>query len=277
MDVSDANATTTTSDMSALAPAKLFDLRGRVALVSGAAGGIGQELAAGMGLAGADIVLTDLPDSGLENVSSRLEANGIGCHTTADDLSDRSAPQRIVDSALGAFGRLDILINCAVINQRVALLDVDGGTYDRLMDIDLRAPFFLAQAAARVMVDNGGGAIVNLSSVNAQIGIETNGVYGPAKGALSQLTKVMAVEWSHLGIRANAIAPGFIETPLTRALRDDQLRHEWILDRTPLGRLGQPEELVGMCLLLVSDAGAYITGQTLFVDGGMLAGSRWDV
>lgn len=259
-----------------VAPSRLFGLHGRVALVTGAAGGIGQTLAAGLGTAGADLALTDRSDAGLESVARTLEEGGIRCLPVVADLRDDAAPARIIDAVMEEYGQLDVLINCAAINQRVALLDVDGEIYDRLMQVDLRAPFFLAQAAARVMSARATGAIVNLSSVNAQVGFETNGVYGPAKGALSQLTKVMAIEWGHLGIRTNALAPGFIDTPLTRALQEDPRRSRWLLARTPAGRLGQPRELVGTCLLLASDAGSFINGQTFFVDGGMLAGSRWD-
>jgi NAD(P)-dependent dehydrogenase (short-subunit alcohol dehydrogenase family) len=259
-----------------LVPETLFDLSGRVALITGAAGGIGRWLAAGLGAAGASVVLTDHQPQPLEEVAEVLATAGVASVAFGADLTDRATPQRLVEAAAAFGGRLDVLVNCAAINRRLPLLEVDANTYDALMDVDLRAPFFVAQAAARVMAERGAGAIVNVSSINAAVGIETVGVYGPAKAALSQLTKVMAVEWAHLGIRANALAPGFVRTPLTEPLWRDPQRSGWVRDRTPAERPGDPAELVGACLLLASDAGSYLNGQTLYVDGGFLAGSRWD-
>lgn len=259
-----------------LVPTTLFDLRGRVAIVTGAAGGIGRWLAAGLGAAGAGVLLCDQRPEPLEEVAEVLRTSDIDCAGFTGDLRDDATPHALVAAALEFGGRLDVLINCAAINRRVPLLEVDPALYDELMAVDLRAPFFVAQAAAHEMARRGSGAIVNVSSINAAVGIETVGVYGPAKAALSQLTKVMAVEWAHLGIRANALAPGFVHTPLTEPLWADPVRSGWVRDRTPARRPGLPTELVGACLLLASDAGSYVNGQTLFVDGGFLAGSRWD-
>jgi NAD(P)-dependent dehydrogenase (short-subunit alcohol dehydrogenase family) len=259
-----------------LAPATIFDLSGRVALITGAAGGIGRWLAAGLGAAGASVVLTDHHAQPLAEVTEVLSTAGVACVDVSADLRDPRTPDQLIEAAAAFGGRLDVLVNCAAINRRLPLFEVDATTYDTLMDVDLRAPFFVAQAAARVMAERGAGAIINVSSINAAVGIETVGVYGPAKAALSQLTKVMAVEWAHLGIRANALAPGFVRTPLTEPLWRDPQRSGWIRDRTPADRPGHPAELVGTCLLLASDAGSYLNGQTLYVDGGFLAGSRWD-
>lgn len=265
-----------TQGIARLAPASLFDLTGRVAVVTGAAGGIGRWLAAGLGSAGAAVMLTDHDATALDGVATLLTEAGITCGTLVSDLGDPDAPLAIIEAAWN-FGdaRLDVLVNCAAINRRTPLLEVDRATYDDLMNIDLRAPFFLAQAAAHRMSTQGSGVIVNVSSINAAVGLQGVGVYGPAKAAISQLTKVMAVEWSHRGIRANALAPGFVRTPLTAALWEDEVRSDWIVRRTPAGRPGEPHELVGACLLLASDAGSFLNGETLYVDGGFLAGSRW--
>lgn len=259
-----------------LAPASLFDLTGRVAVVTGAAGGIGRWLAAGLGSAGAAVMLTDNDATALDGVATLLTEAGVTCDTLVADLGDPDAPRAIIEAAC-RFGqaRLDVLVNCAAINRRMPLLEVDPATYDDLMNIDLRAPFFLAQAAADRMSTQGSGVIVNVSSINAAVGLQGVGVYGPAKAAISQLTKVMAVEWAHRGIRANALAPGFVRTPLTAALWEDEVRGDWIVRRTPAGRPAEPYELVGACLLLASDAGSFLNGETLYVDGGFLAGSRW--
>jgi NAD(P)-dependent dehydrogenase (short-subunit alcohol dehydrogenase family) len=180
-----------------------------------------------------------------------------------------------VEGTVERFGRLDVLVNCAAVNRRMPILEMDVETYDSIMALDLRLPYFLSQRAARVMKEQGGGAIVNISSLNAAYALEHISVYGPAKAGLSQLTRVMALEWSEDGIRANAIAPGFMDTPLSAPIWADPDRRRWILNRVPVKRPGRPEELVGTCLLLASEAGSFLTGQTLYVDGGALAGGRW--
>jgi NAD(P)-dependent dehydrogenase (short-subunit alcohol dehydrogenase family) len=258
-----------------LAPGSLFALDGRVALVTGAAGGIGRWLAAGLGAAGARVVLTDLDEDGLEEVRSRLDSAGIEAATLVADLLDEDAPERIVTGTVERFGRLDVLVNNAAANRRQPILDVDQATWDFVVRIDLRAPYFLSQRAARVMIEQGGGSIVNISSLNAAYGLEHISVYGPAKAGLSQLTRVMALEWTRHGIRANAIAPGFMDTPLAAPIWADPEISRWIMNRVPMERPGRPDELVGTCLLLASDAGSFLTGQTLYVDGGVLAGGRW--
>jgi NAD(P)-dependent dehydrogenase (short-subunit alcohol dehydrogenase family) len=258
-----------------LQPAGLFSLEGKVAVVTGAAGGIGRWLAAGLGAAGARVALTDVAGDELEAVERTLTSAGIDAASLVVDLRDDEAPERIVAGTVDRFGRLDVLVNCAAVNRRVPIFDVDKETYDLIMSIDLRVPYFLSQAAARVMKDGGGGSIVNISSLNAAYGLEQISVYGPAKAGLSQLTRVMALEWTQYGIRANAIAPGFMDTPLAAPIWSDPDRRRWILNRVPMQRPGRCDELVGTLLLLVSDAGSFLTGQTLYVDGGALAGGRW--
>lgn len=260
----------------ALAPAALLSLDGRVAVVTGAGGEIGRWLAAGLGAAGAHVLLTDVAAEPLAEVAAALEAAGVRSATLAIDLTAADAPRRVVAAARELGGRLDVLVNGAAINRREPMLDVRPDTFDRIMDVDLRAPYFLAQEAARAMIDGGrGGAIVNIGSINVAVGLEDVSVYGPAKAALSQLTKVMAVEWSRHGIRANCLSPGFMLTALSRPVWEDPVRGAWIVDRVPLCRPGLARELVAPCVLLASDAGSFLTGQTLDADGGFLAGSPW--
>jgi NAD(P)-dependent dehydrogenase (short-subunit alcohol dehydrogenase family) len=259
-----------------LAPAELFSLERKVAVVTGAAGGIGRWLAAGLGAAGAAVLLTDIDGEGLEEAGRTLEDAGLRHAFLVVDLAAEDAVDRIVQATVEAFGRLDVLVNNAAVNRRMPILDVDRETWERIVDIDLRVPYFLSQRAARQMIEQGdGGAIVNISSLNAFYALEHISVYGPAKGGLSQLTRVMAIEWAQHGIRANAIAPGFMDTPLAAPIWADPDIHRWILNRVPAERPGRPDELVGVCLLLASDAGSFITGQTIPVDGGALAGGRW--
>jgi NAD(P)-dependent dehydrogenase (short-subunit alcohol dehydrogenase family) len=259
-----------------LAPASLFSLDGRVAVVTGAAGGIGRWLAAGLGAAGARVLATDADEAGLGHAVSLLEAGGLEVAGLVADLADEDAPNRIVERATERFGALHVLVNNAAVNRRMPILEMDPETWDWITRIDLRVPYFLSQRAAQAMIEQGGGgAIVNISSLNAAYALEQISVYGPAKAGLSQLTRVMALEWAQHGIRANAIAPGFMDTPLAAPIWADAEISRWILNRVPLERAGRPDELVGACLLLASDAGSFLTGQTLFVDGGALAGGRW--
>jgi NAD(P)-dependent dehydrogenase (short-subunit alcohol dehydrogenase family) len=259
-----------------LAPGSLFSLAGRVAVVTGAAGGIGRWLAAGLGAAGASLLVTDLDEPGLEGLRADLEQAGIEAASLVADLAQDDAPDRIVEAAQERFGRLHVVVNNAAVNRRMPILEMDGETWDWITRIDLRLPYFLSRRAARAMIEQGeGGAIVNISSLNAAYALEQISVYGPAKAGLSQLTRVMALEWAQHGIRANAIAPGFMDTPLAAPIWADADMRRWIFNRVPLERPGRPDELIGACLLLASDAGSFLTGQTLFVDGGALAGGRW--
>lgn len=259
-----------------LAPASLFSLEGRVAVVTGAAGGIGRWLAAGLGAAGASVLVTDLEESPLEEVRATLEAAGIEAAAIGVDLGDDDAPDRIAEAAVERLGGLHVLVNNAAVNRRMPILEMDRETWDWIVRLDLRAPYFLSQRAARAMIEQGqGGAIVSISSLNAAYGLEHISVYGPAKAGLSQLTRVMALEWAPYEIRANAIAPGFMDTPLAAPIWADPERSRWIFNRVPMERPGRPDELLGACLLLASEAGSFLTGQTLYVDGGALAGGRW--
>jgi NAD(P)-dependent dehydrogenase (short-subunit alcohol dehydrogenase family) len=258
----------------ALAPDRAFALEGKVAVVTGAGGGIGRWLAAGLGAAGARVLGTDYAAPALDEVQAALGAAGIESDTFVCDLADEDAPERIVAAVLERFGGLDVLVNCAAVNRRMPILEMDRETWDWITRIDLRLPYFLSQEAARAMIGRG-GAIVNISSLNFQYGLEHISVYGPAKAGLSQLTRVMALEWAEHGIRANAIAPGYMDTPLAAPIWADQEISRWIMNRVPLKRPGRPAELVPMCQLLSSDAGSFITGQTFIVDGGFMAGGRW--
>lgn len=262
--------------VAALAPSSLFGLDGKVAVVTGATGGLGQWLSAGLGAAGARLLVTDLEQGRLDALVAVLAEAGVDAAGIAVDLADEDAPERLVTAAVDHFGGVHVLVNNAAVNRRMPIIEMDHASWDWIMRIDLRLPYFLSQAAARRMIEQGtGGAIVSISSLNALYGLEQISVYGPAKAGLSQLTKVMALEWAEHDIRANAIAPGFMETPLAAPLWEDAEMRRWILNRVPVERPGRPDELVGALLLLASDAGSFLTGQTLHVDGGASAGGRW--
>ena len=266
----------TTDAIRALSPPALFSLEGRVALVTGAAGGIGRWLAAGLGAAGASVLLTDMDEMGLSDLESVLGAAGIDAAAVVVDLADEDAAERIVNEAIDRLGGVDVLVNNAAVNRRMPILEMDPATWDWITRINMRLPYFLSQRAASAMIEQGrGGSIVSISSLNVEYALEHVSVYGLAKAGISQLTRHMALEWAEHGIRANAIAPGFMDTPLAAPIWADADMSRWIFNRVPLERAGQPSELVGACLLLASDAGSFLTGQTLLVDGGARAGGRW--
>jgi NAD(P)-dependent dehydrogenase (short-subunit alcohol dehydrogenase family) len=268
-------STLDTEAIGALEPARAFSLGGKTAIVTGAGGGIGRWLAAGLGAAGASVLVTDLDEGALENCAETLAAAQLEVSAFACDLGEADAAQRIVDAAVERFGGVDVLVNNAAVNRRLPIDEMDAETWDLITTIDLKVPYFLSQAAARAMRERGGGSIVSISSINFTYGLEQISVYGPAKAGLSQLTRVMALEWTQHGIRANAIAPGYMDTPLAEPIWADADISRWIFNRVPMDRPGQPRELVGMCQLLASDAGSFITGQTFIVDGGFMAGGRW--
>jgi NAD(P)-dependent dehydrogenase (short-subunit alcohol dehydrogenase family) len=271
-------ATTTldTEAIRALTPASLYSLAGKVAVVTGATGGLGQWFAAGLGAAGASVLVTDLEQDALDVLVTVLAEAGIDASGVAVDLAEEDAPDRLVAAAVERLGGLHVLVNNAAVNRRLPMLEMDRETWDWINRIDLRLPYFLSQAAARRMIEQKtGGAIVSISSLNALYALEQISVYGPAKAGLSQLTKVMALEWAEYGIRANAIAPGFMDTPLAAPVWANDEMRRWILNRVPVERPGLPRELVGACVLLASDAGSFLNGQTLHIDGGASAGGRW--
>ena len=263
--------------MAALAPARLFGLDGRVVVITGAAGGVGRWLAAGFAAAGARLLVTDRDAPPLEELAAGLRRAGSTVELLVFDLAAPDAPDSIVGAAVGRFGRLDVLVNNAGVNRRLPILEVEPEMLDWIWATNFRAPYLLAQAAARVMIEQGGGAILQVGSINSTVGIEDLSLYAPTKAALGQLTRVAAVEWARHGIRVNTVVPGFFATPMNATHWAHETRAPWIMDRIPLCRPGDPPELVGVCLLLASDAGSYITGQAFVVDGGFTAGSRWNV
>jgi NAD(P)-dependent dehydrogenase (short-subunit alcohol dehydrogenase family) len=259
-----------------LAPSELFSLEGSVAIVTGAAGGIGRWLAAGLGAAGASVLVTDAEQAGLEELESSLASAGIDAFAFVADLADEDVPDEIVRIAVQRFGAVHVVVNNAAVNKRMPILEMDGETWDRIVRINLRVPYFLAQRAAQEMIAQGaGGAIISISSLNVAYALEHVAVYGATKAGISQFTRHMALEWAEHGIRVNAIAPGFMDTPLAEPIWTDPETSRWIHNRVPMERPGQPSELIGACLLLASEAGSFLTGQTLIVDGGAQAGGRW--
>jgi 2-dehydro-3-deoxy-D-gluconate 5-dehydrogenase len=249
----------------------LFRLDGRVALITGASRGLGAAMAASLANAGADVVLHASERPADASASAIARATGRDPVTLTADLSDRKAADRLMDDTLSAFGRLDILVNNAgVIRRAPAALHTDDD-WDRVIEVDLSNVFRLCRTAGRHMIDRQqGGKIINIASLlSFQGGITVPG-YAAAKGGVVQLTKALANEWAPHHINVNAIAPGYMETDNTEALRADPVRFRQITDRIPAGRWGTPQDLAGAVIFLASRASDYVNGHVLVVDGGWM-------
>lgn len=255
---------------------KLFSLKGKTILITGAAGGIGEALAAGLAGAGADMLLCDIAVEQQEKVKDEIVAAGGQARCYRLDVADLENIRSVIAKIIAENGKIDVLVNCAGINRREGLLDVEEATYDRLMNINLKGVFFLSQEVAKCMILRRTGNIINISSHNAVGMMGGNSVYGATKSAISALTRSMAIEWAQFGIRANAIAPGHILTPLTQVTWDHPQRSQYLTERIAMRRPGLPEEIVGLAVMLASDASSYMSGMTYHIDGGCLAGgSPW--
>jgi NAD(P)-dependent dehydrogenase (short-subunit alcohol dehydrogenase family) len=263
------------AEVARLRPQALFDLSGRVALVTGGTGGLGSWMASGLAAAGAHVLVSDHPGAAPDDVLAAIADAGGSAEALPADLLDADAPQRLIDTAIERHGHVDVLVNNAGVNRREPIFDVTRETWDFIAALNLRVPFELSRAAAAAMARTGGGSIVHIGSLNNAIGLEGVSVYGAHKAGLCQLAKSMAIEWAEHGIRVNALCPGFMLTPLTKPLWDDPKRGRWLIERSLLRRPGYPGELVGTCLLLASDAGSFITGQAVYVEGGWIAGTPW--
>jgi gluconate 5-dehydrogenase len=252
--------------------ASLFDLTGRVAVVTGASSGLGRSLAQGLAQAGAAVVLVARRAGDLASLQAEIAAAGGKAHALACDLADRASLRQAAAESAAPFGAPDILVNAAGINPRKPILDLADEEWDATMRINLEAPFFLAKALAPGMIARGWGRIINIASLQSVRAFAFGAPYGASKGGLMQLTRAQAEAWSRHGVNANAIAPGFFATPLTAALATDPARWAELAKKTFSGRNGVPEDLWGAAIFLASRASDYVTGQTLFVDGGFSAG-----
>ncbi|HVJ75186.1 MAG TPA: SDR family oxidoreductase [Casimicrobiaceae bacterium] len=247
-------------------------LHDRVAIVTGAAQGIGHAIARRLIDEGARVLLCDLDAARIAEAARGLDATGTRVRTHAGDVSRKTTALALVDTAVDAFGRIDILVNNAGITHAAEFLDLDEADFDRVLAVNLKSMFLCGQAAARRMVaQKSGGAIVNLSSVNAILAIPNQVPYVVSKGGINQLTRVMALALAPHGIRVNGIGPVTIATEMAKkaVLGSDEAKRK-ILSRTPMGRLGEPEEIAAVAAFLASDDASYLTGQTIYPDGGRL-------
>ncbi len=249
---------------------ELFDVHGKRVLVTGASRGIGYALAEGFAVAGAQVVLAARNQIDLNRAQEQLEAStGQVASTEILDVRNQGSMDQCVANVVRALGGIDILVNNAGLNVRVPALDVTEQDWDTVVDTDLKGAFFMAQKVGRVMVKSGKGSIVNISSIGGHVALRTGVAYAAAKAGVLHMTRVLAVEWAVKGVRVNAIGPWYFRTPLTEKLLDNPEYLHDILIRTPMGRVGEVQELIGPVLFLASEAASYVTGQALFVDGGM--------
>jgi gluconate 5-dehydrogenase len=248
-----------------------FDLTGRRALVTGSSQGIGHALARGLGEAGAEVVLNGRDAGKMASAAEALRGQGLTVQELAFDATDHAAVRAAIDGFERDTGAIDILVNNAGMQHRAPLEDFPADAFERLLQTNVASVFHVGQAAARHMIGRGRGKIINIASVQTALARPGIAPYTATKGAVANLTKGMATDWARHGLNCNAIAPGYFDTPLNAALVADAEFSAWLEKRTPAGRWGKVEELVGAAIFLASDASGFVNGHTLFVDGGVTA------
>ena len=254
---------------------KQFSLEGKIAVVSGASRGLGEAMAFALAGAGADLAILGRDQSTIDGVAERItDATGRRVLSLAADVGRVADIEKAVPAIVAEFGQIDILLNNAGINKRIPAMEISEADWDAVIDVNLKGAFFLSRECAKVMAPRRTGKIITILSLTSFLGLPTVVPYSAAKGGMNQLTKLMAVEWADHNIQVNGIAPGYFNTAMTQPVRDDQ-RNNWVLNRTPAGRWGEPTELGGAVIFLSSNASNFVTGQILYVDGGFTSGSDW--
>ncbi len=250
---------------------KLFDLSGRIALVTGSSAGIGFALARGLAGAGATVVLNGRNDTKLQQAAARLRDEGATVHAFAFDVTSADATAAAVERIEQEVGAIDILVNNAGMQRRAPLDEFAQADWHELMRTNVDSVFIVGQAVARRMIPRKRGKIVNICSVQSELGRPNIAPYTASKGAVKMLTKGMAIDWGQHGIQVNGLGPGYFKTELTQALVDNAEFSGWLINRTPSRRWGDVEDLVGAAVFLASDASAFVNGHILYVDGGVTA------
>ncbi len=249
----------------------LFGLRGRIALVTGSSRGIGRALAAGLAQAGAHVVVNGRSADAVEAVAAQIVGDGGKADAAAFDVTDGAQVRAGVARIEAEIGPIDILVNNAGVQRRMPLEDFPEDAWRGLMAANLDSVFLVGQAVARAMIPRGRGRIINVCSVQSELARLNIAPYTASKGAVKMLTKAMATDWGKHGIRVNGLGPGYFRTPLNKALVEDEKFSAWLTARTPLGRWGEVEELVGAAIFLAGEASSFVNGHILYVDGGVTA------
>lgn len=250
----------------------MFDLTGKVALVTGGSYGIGYAIASGFAAAGATIVFNDINQDLVDKGLAAYKADGITAHGYVCDVTDENAVQDLVSKIEKEVGVIDILVNNAGIIKRIPMIEMSAADFRQVIDVDLNAPFICAKAVIPAMIKKGGGKIINICSMMSELGRETVSAYAAAKGGLKMLTRNIASEYGAFNIQCNGIGPGYIETPQTAPLRTPEHPfNKFILSKTPANRWGRTDDLIGPAVFLASPASDFVNGHILYVDGGILA------
>ena len=254
---------------------KQFSLEGKVAIVTGASRGLGEAMAFALAGAGADLAIFGREQNTIDDAAQRLQnATGRKIMPLVADVGSVKELEAGVQSVAKEFGQIDILLNNAGINKRIPAMEISEDDWDAVIDVNLKGAFFMSRECAKVMAPRRSGKIITILSLTSFMGLPTVVPYSAAKGGMNQLTKLMAVEWAEHNIQVNGIAPGYFRTALTEPVRADH-RNDWVLNRTPAGRWGEPIELNGAVIYLSSNASNFVTGQILYIDGGFTSGSDW--
>lgn len=251
----------------------LFDLTGQVAVVTGTSRGLGQYFARALASAGADLVLTSRKRETLADFEAEMKALGRRVVSLELDVRDQESIKRMAAEAYAAFPQIHILVNNAGCNVRKPALDVSWDDWNLVVDTNLRGSFFVAQAIARGMVERGYGRIINVGSVTSVAGYAGLGPYTASRGGIRQLTMSLAADWGKHGVTVNCLAPGWFKTAQNKVMYEDEGWVEYLVERIPVNRPGQPDDLDGAIVFLASEASRYVTGQTLLVDGGISTGA----
>jgi NAD(P)-dependent dehydrogenase (short-subunit alcohol dehydrogenase family) len=247
---------------------EIFDLNGKVAMVTGSTRGLGEVSAKALAKAGADVAVCGRNTEDLERVSEDIKSTGKNSEGFVLDVLSKEKVQTCINEILRKFGKIDILVNNAGVNHREPAVDYPEERWDFVINTNLKGYFLVAQAVAPQMLERGYGKIINMSSILSTIALPNQLAYAASKGGVDQLTRIMALEWAKEGIRVNAIGPTYFETELVAQIRNDPERFKFINDRTPMGRWGYPAEIEGIVIFLAAPASDFITGQIIYIDGG---------
>jgi NAD(P)-dependent dehydrogenase (short-subunit alcohol dehydrogenase family) len=247
---------------------EIFDLSGKTAMVTGGSRGLGEVCGLALAKAGADVAVCGRNGEDLARVAEKIRELGRRAEPFLIDVTNKQRVAQTVGEIVAACGGIDILVNNAGVNHRVPVLDYAEEEWDRVIDTNLKGYFLVAQAVVPQMIDRGYGKVIHMSSILGTVGLANQVAYASSKGGVNQMTKVMAIEWAAKGVRVNAIGPTYFETDLVAQIRNDPERFKFINERTPMGRWGHLPELEGTVIFLASPASDFITGQTIYVDGG---------